>query len=78
MKVAILPIVISALGYSHKWIDTGTGGLGNKRTSGHHPNYSIVEIGQNTKKSPGDLRRFVVNQTPVGNHQLTMAGKTFK
>ena len=25
--------------------------------SGDHPNYSIVEIGQKTEKSPGDLRR---------------------
>ena len=29
-----------------------------------HPNYSIVEIGQNTK-SPGDLWRLVVTHTPV-------------
>ena len=36
-------------------IGTGTGEFGNKRTSGNHPNYSIVEIGQNTKKSPGDF-----------------------
>ena len=28
--------------------------------SGDHPNYSIVEIDQNTKKSPGDLRRLAV------------------
>ena len=27
--------------------------------------YRIVEIGQNTKKSPGDLQRLTVNQTPV-------------
>ena len=29
--------------------------LGNKRTSGDHPNYCSVEVGQNTKKSSGDL-----------------------
>ena len=29
----------------------GTGGLGNKRMSGHHPNYYIIENGQNTEKS---------------------------
>ena len=52
--------------------------LGNKRTSEDHPNYSIVEIGQNTTKSPGDLRRFAVTQTPVENHQLTLMGKTPK
>ena len=34
-----------------------TRGLENKRTIGDHPNYNIVEIGQNTEKSPGDLRR---------------------
>ena len=33
----------------------GTGGFGNKRTSVDHPNYCIVEIGYNTKKSPGDF-----------------------
>ena len=31
------------------------------RTTGDHPNYSMAEIGQNTKKSPGDL----LSQTPV-------------
>ena len=40
---------------SHKRIGTGIGGFGNKRTSRDHPNYSIVKIGQNTEKSPGDL-----------------------
>ena len=35
------------------------------RTSAHQPNYYASEIGQNTEKSPGGLRRFAVNQTPV-------------
>ena len=26
-----------------------------KRTSGDHPDYSIIKIGQNTEKCPGDL-----------------------
>ena len=34
---------------------TGTRGLGNKRTSGDHPNYSFIEIDQNSKTSIGDL-----------------------
>ena len=34
--------------YSHQMIGSRTGGLGNKRTSGNHPNYSIAEIGLNT------------------------------
>ena len=50
----------------------GTGGLGRRRTSGDHQNYSIVEDGQNTEKSPGDLRILTVIQTPVEDHQLTL------
>ena len=33
---------------------------------------SIVEIGQNIGKSPGDLRRLAVTQTPVRNYQFTL------
>ena len=54
-------------GYSHQKIGTWTEGLRNKRTSGDHINYSIIENGQNTKKIPGDFRRFAVTQTPVVN-----------
>ena len=38
-------------------IDQGTWRLRNKRTSGDHLDYTIIKIGQNTKKSSGDLRR---------------------
>ena len=48
-------------GYSHQRIGTVTWGLGNGGTSGDHPNKSIVEIDQNTEKSPGDLRGFAVS-----------------
>ena len=58
--------------YSHERIGTGTSGLGNKRMCGDHLKYSIVEINQNTEKSPGDLRRLAVTQTPVENHQLML------
>ena len=54
--------------YSHEMTDEGTGVLGNYRTSGDHPNYSIGEISQNTETSPGDLRRLVVTQTPLKDH----------
>ena len=27
-----------------------------KRTNEDYPNYSTIDIGQNTKRSPGDLR----------------------
>ena len=41
---------------SHQSIDKGTRVLENKRTSGDHPNVSII----NAEKSPGDLRRLSV------------------
>ena len=58
--------------YSHERINKKTGGLRNQRTNRDHPNNSIVEIDQNTKKNPRDLRRLTVTQTPVRNHQLTL------
>ena len=30
--------------YNHRRIIKGAGGLGNKRTSGDHPNYYIIEV----------------------------------
>ena len=40
--------------------------------SGDDKDYSIVENGQNTEKSPGDLRKLDVTQTPEKNYQLTL------
>ena len=69
--MTIIPIVIGATG-SHHMIIKGTGGLGYKRTSGDHPNNYIIGNGQNTEKSPGNLRRLTVIQTPVKGHQLKL------
>ena len=49
--------------YNHQRTNKGMGGLGGWRTSGDHLNYWIIEISQNTVKSPGDLRRPIVSQT---------------
>ena len=62
--------------YSHQRFIEKTGRLGGWRTSGDHPNYSIIENGQNTEKSSGDLRRLAVTQTPVKDHQLMLMWKT--
>ena len=61
---------------SNQRITKGTGGLGSLWTSGDHPNYYIIENGLNTEKSPENLRRLAVTQTPVKNHQLTLKWKT--
>ena len=55
--------------YSNKRTMKGTGRLGSWRMSGYHPNYNIIENGQNTEENPGDLRRLAVTQTPVKDHQ---------
>ena len=59
--------------YSHLRIAKGTGGLGNKRTNGDNLDYRIIEIGQNTKKCPGNLQGLTVTQTPLKNHQIRLA-----
>ena len=49
--------------YIHERFGTRIGGLGNKRMVEDHPNYSIVEISQKTKKSPGDLKKLAVTHS---------------
>ena len=56
----------------------GIGGLEGRRTSGDYPNYNTIENGQNTEKSPENLKRLTVTQTPVKNHQLKLMWKTLK
>ena len=68
MKVTIIPIVVGAFG-------TVTKGL---LKSGDDQNDCIIEKGQNTEKSPGDLRGIAVIQTPVKNHQQTLMWKTLQ
>ena len=58
--------------YNHQMICKMNRGLRNKRKSGNNPNDNIAEIGQNTEKSAGALRRVVVTQTPVKDHKVTM------
>ena len=65
MKVTMLLIVIVALGTVTKGLVQGLEDLEIYRTSGDRPNYSITKLGQNTEKSPGDLRRLAVIQTSI-------------
>ena len=54
--------------WNSSWgINNEIGRHGNKKTSGDHPDYNIVKIGQNIEKNLGDLKRLTVTQTPVGN-----------
>ena len=51
--------------YNIKMIGAGTKGRA------VHLNKSNIVISQNTKKSPRDLRRLAVKQTPVKNSQMS-------
>ena len=56
MRITVIPVVNSTLGTVPK----KAGRFGNKMTNRNHPNYCIVEISQNTEKSPGDPKRLDV------------------
>ena len=56
-------------------LDKRAGRVENRRSSRDHPNNSILEVGHNIEKCPGDLRRLTVTQTPVKTHQLTLMWK---
>ena len=68
MKVSIIPIVIGTLGTVTKGLVQEQEVLEIK----YHSNYSIIKIGQNTEKSPGNLERLADTQAPVSNHRLTL------
>ena len=72
MKMTVIPILISALSTVPKGLVKGLENLEKNWISGDHPNYNIIKIGQNTEKSPGDLRRLAVTQTLVKAYQLTL------
>ena len=49
----------------------GDGSIRNRRKRRDHPNYSIVEISQNTINNLGDMR-LAVTKAPVKDHLLTL------
>ena len=63
--------------FSYQRIGTATGGLG-KKARGDHPEYRINKISQKTEKSPGDLRKFAVTQTPGRNQSASTDMKNSK
>ena len=63
--------------YNHERFGTRTGKLGNKRTSCVHPNCIIVEIGLNTKRSPGDFRRLTITQISAKKSSANAGVKNF-
>ena len=72
MKVIMILTVSGAQRNNPQRLGKRAGRVGNRKMSGDHPNYSIVKIGLNTQKTPGDLRRLAVTQTAVKDYQLML------
>ena len=67
MKMAVIPIVIDALGTIPKRLVKG---LEELEIRGQEETIQTTERYQDTPKSSGDLKRLAVTQTPVRNYQL--------
>ena len=72
MKVTIIPIVIGAFGTVTKGLLKGLEDLATEWRPSKQQHYW-----KRPEKSPGDLRRLAVTQSPVKYHQLTLMRKTF-
>ena len=75
MKGTVIPVVIRALGTIPKGLIKKLEELEDEQ---RHPNYSVVNIGQDTGKTSGDLRKLAVAQTLVKDHQFTPMRKSRK
>ena len=64
-KVKVIPIVYGALSTITKGLVSGLEDLEIRGRVETIPNNSIIKIGQNTKKSPGDLRRLAVTHVTI-------------
>ena len=76
MSIKGIPIVVDGLRTVSKCLERRLEALKIRGENRDHPNYNIVEVGQNTEKILGDPRRLAVTQTPLKNYQLTLVGKT--
>ena len=56
-------------------IGKGIRTVGIQKKNRDYSDYSIVEIGKNTEKSPGDLGRLSVSQILVKDRQITLGWK---
>ena len=77
MKVTVIPIVIGALGTVTKGPEQGLEDLEIRGSVATIQATALLRLPR-IWKSPGDVRRHAVTQTPVENHQLTLVWKILK
>ena len=78
MRVTIMPIVIGALVTVTKGLLKGLEDLEVRERMKTIQTTALLRSALNTQKSPGDLRRRAVTQTPMKDHQFTLKRKTAK
>ena len=72
MRLTVIPIVTGMLGRVLNGLESGlkefeiAGRIDIIQTT------ALLKIGQNIEKSPSDLSRLAVTQSPVKDHQLTL------
>ena len=72
MYMTVILITVGALGMVGRCYRKKTGGIVNQMKGRHHTDQNIVKIGENTEKSPGNLSRLTVIQTPVNAPYLIL------
>ena len=78
MKVTVIPIIIGALGTIIKELVQGLEDMEKRGRVEIIQTTALLRSRRNTEKSPGNLRRLAVTQTPEKNQQLTLMWKTLK
>ena len=74
MQATMIPHIIDALGTVPQRIGKGIGMVGNKSKNREHLDFCIIEMGKNTEKSPGDLRRLILSdfrESPTAKRKRT-------
>ena len=66
------PTVVGPLRTVPKRLGKINGRIENQRMKRAYPDYNIIDICQNTEKSPVHLRRLAVSQTLVNDRQLLL------
>ena len=64
MMVSVIPLAVGALRTGEKTWKRSLEELKIRIKLRGHPDHSIIKIGSNSKKSLGDMRRFVANLYP--------------
>ena len=72
MKVTIIPIVIGAFGTVIRGLLKGLEDMEIRGRVETIQTTTLLKMVRILRKSPGDLRRLAVTQTPVKDHQVTL------